>query len=319
MATFSEIFSQQGFDKLMGDPRLQLGLQLLAASGPQPTDMSTGQRLAQAGMGFMQQRAQTQQQQQLEAYRQAQMEAVQQAAQARQADAARQAEFQKRMQDPAFLQQLGPLGRAMAGLGVEPQQLMSAIGADNLQQQRAEQLDLQQQQLQLQQQRFDAAQARSGQGGAGKAPTPRQIIDEPLANGMVQRHKYNAKTGGYDPFGAPFSRGSAKSGGTLEEILGGIPTDNQTMPDTNAGAGAAVPGLPGTTSLAQQAAGIAASIPSPLMTGAGSARAKQAVPTAAEANAPATPRTKEEYDALPIGAVYIDPKTGGVFTKKARG
>lgn len=159
-----------------------------------------------------------------------------------------------------------------------------------------------------------------------KAPTPRQIIVEPLADGRMQKRIYNAQTGQYEPFGAPYTSGSKSTGKAdpIAEILNGIPTDGANVapgavpvaPDYNAGAGPAVPGLPGAAPLANYAP---SNQPLPLARQGQSAVTQRAPRMSASgANAPATPQTKAEYDALPVGAVYIDPKTGGVFTKKAK-
>lgn len=314
MATFSELFSAENVNKVMADPRLQLGLQLLAASGPQQQDMSTGQRLSQAGLGFMQQRAATQQAQQLEAYRRAQIEAMQSNTQQRQAESQRDAELRAKMQDPAFLEQMGPLARLLARAGADPQQVMSAQNAGNSQAYRDQQLQLSQERLALAQQRAMHAGAAQGQ----KAPAMRQTIDVPMADGRFQRKIFDPKTNAYVDLGAPFSR--AQKADPLGQILDGIPTENETVPDMNAGPGPAVPGLPGSAPLSQYIAapGQAVQGPAPLAA-QGSVKPKQPVVSAADANAPAAPKTKAEYDALPVGAVYIDPKSGQVFTKKARG
>ncbi|MGF6693846.1 hypothetical protein M2318_003930 [Metapseudomonas resinovorans] len=312
MTTLSEILSQSGgkLDQAFQSPWMQLGLNMLQAGGYQQNDPSFGQRLGQAGMGFMQQRAEQQQAQQLAAYRQQLIDQQRAALEARQAEAQREQQMRQQMQNPEFLAQLGPMARALAGLGADPSQVISAHSQDSTQNHRR-------QQLALQQQRFDA-QARGQGGSAPKAPTPRQTIDEPLPDGMVQRHKFNAQTGQYEPFGAPFSRGAkTQKADPLVDILSGVPTENQDIPDTNAGPGPAVPGLPGTTSIAQQAAGAVGGSPTPLVM-SGSVAPKQPSVSASDANAPATPQTQAEYDALPEGSLYVDPKTGGVFTKKAR-
>lgn len=112
MATFADMFNQAGgkLETAFNNPWMQLGLQLMQAGGPQQTNMSTGQRLAQAGMGFMDQRAQA-----------AQMQAAQQKAVLEQQRA--QAEIQTRdalrkraEEDPDFLKD-SPLARAVLAAG----------------------------------------------------------------------------------------------------------------------------------------------------------------------------------------------------------
>ncbi|MNG15631.1 hypothetical protein D3C84_994750 [compost metagenome] len=85
----------------------------------------------------------------------------------------------------------------------------------------------------------------------------------------------------------------------MQDLLG------ELTPDDNAGAGQAVPGLPGSnvsTTPAPQGAAL-------LMHGSGSNPM---------ARKPATPTTQAEYAALPPGAQYVDPATGRVATKKGR-
>ncbi|MNC36105.1 hypothetical protein D3C75_846130 [compost metagenome] len=80
---------------------------------------------------------------------------------------------------------------------------------------------------------------------------------------------------------------------------------NEVTPDDNTDTGQAVPGLPGSNaSMAPAPQGAAL-----LMNGAGSNPMR----------APATPKTKAEYDALPAGAAYVDPASGKTTIKKARG
>ncbi|MNN77690.1 hypothetical protein D3C81_1941770 [compost metagenome] len=85
----------------------------------------------------------------------------------------------------------------------------------------------------------------------------------------------------------------------MQDLLG------ELTPDDNAGAGQAVPGLPGSSvSMAPAPQGAAL-----LMNAAGSNPMR----------APATPKTKAEYDALPAGSAYVDPASGKTTIKKARG
>ncbi|QJC78212.1 hypothetical protein [Pseudomonas umsongensis] len=117
-------------------------------------------------------------------------------------------------------------------------------------------------------------------------PTQRQVLDQPLGNGMMQRHVLDPQTGEYQPYGEPFAqfspgRGkSAKSvkadpleaivqhatGGTpaedgLGSLPGGAPLANyapQQNPVPPIVAGGAVPGnarepmrVPGTSQQSQ--------------------------------------------------------------------
>lgn len=305
MATFADLFSAQNLDKVMSDPRLMLGLNLLQAAGPQAQQMSGGQRLAQAAGGFIDQRAAMQQAQQLQAYRKMQMEAMQAATQQRQAEAQRDAELRHRMQDPAFASQLGPFARLLAQSGADTQDVLSAQNSGNAQAYRAAQLGISQERLAL-------AQARANQAGGAqgpKAPAMRQTIDKPLPNNMYQRQIYDPQRNAYVDFGAPFSRSQAKAD-PLADLLGGIPTGQGE--DTAGIAAAGVEAVP------TSGAGIGAAQPMAAQGGGAGAGSAQAPVSAADANAPATPKTQAEYDALPVGALYVDPKTGGVFTKKAK-
>ena len=79
MAGFADAFSAENIGNLMNDPRMLLGLQMLAQSGPQQGNPGFGQRLGTAGMNTVQQMQQAQHSQQLNAYRQqmAQLQAQQ--------------------------------------------------------------------------------------------------------------------------------------------------------------------------------------------------------------------------------------------------
>ncbi|MNE44012.1 hypothetical protein D3C80_1382180 [compost metagenome] len=227
----------------------------------------------------------------------AQQEAAQnfQVQQAR-AKAEQQQRQQQAFQDPALQAQLGPMARYLAQAGIDPDTILKANSSDALQQHRAAQ-------LQQQAGQFAQAQANRGAGSGAdhgpKMPTPRQILDEPLGDGMIQRHVFDASTNGYKPYGKPFRQYAPTKADPMQDLLG------ELTPDDNAGAGQAVPGLPGSnvsTTPAPQGAAL-------LMHGAGSNPMR----------APATPKTKAEYDALPAGAAYVDPASGKTTIKKARG
>jgi hypothetical protein len=301
MATIMEMLNA-GLGGL-NTPLGQFGTQMLAQAGPQAGNPSGGARLGQAlaGMSEMQ-RAQA-----LQQYRE-QMIAQQQAAQNFQVQQARaKAEQQQRQQaafqDPALQAQLGPMAKYLAQAGIDPDTILKANSNDALQQHRAAQLA-------QQQAHFAQTEARIGAGGGGghppgpKVPTPRQILDEPLGDGMIQRHVFDATTNGYKPYGKPFRQYAPPKADPMQALLG------EVMPDDNADAGPAVPGLPGSNVSATpplQGAEL-------LMHGSGSN--PMARKPASNAQGPATPKTKADYDALPAGAAYVDPASGKVAIKR---
>jgi len=304
MATIMEMLNQ-GIGGL-NTPLGQLGTSLLAQSGPQQGNPSGGARLGQAFANMSElQRAQA-----LQQYRE-QMIAQQQAAQNFQVQQARaKAEQQQRQQqafaDPNLQAQLGPIAKQLAAMGIDPDTILKANSNEALQAHRAAQ-------LQQQQAHFAQTQARIGSGGGGggggqppgpKIPTPRQVLEEPLDNGMLQKHIFDPATNSYKPYGKPYRQYAPGKADPMQELLG------QVMPDDNADAGAAVPGLPGSN---------ASMTPPPqgaelLMHGSGSN--PMARKPAASAQGPATPKTRADYDALPAGAQYIDPASGKVAVKR---
>jgi len=219
---FADLMAQlnQGVGNLTGTPMGQLGMSLLAASGPQAGNPGGAARFGQALAGMSElQRAQA-----LNEYRQ-QMVATQQADhQMRQQQAQARIDQQQRQQDafsdPEFLATLGPMARLMAQHGLDPQQVIRAQQADNLQQHRAAQL----QQLASQ---FDQRQARIGAGDSGaQSSVPRQralptLIPEHLPNGMIQDHRLNPQTGEFEPWGSPYSKyapGRAKTNKAVDAV-----------------------------------------------------------------------------------------------------
>lgn len=303
MATIMEMLNQGigGLNTPMG----MLGTQLLANAGPQAGNPSGGARLGQAlaGMSEMQ-RAQALQQyrsQQMQLADQQQQMAIQQA-RAKQEQAQR---LQQASQDPNFLASLGPMARQMAQLGVDPTDLIRAQNGDALQAHRAAQMQQQSSQFAQQQARLSAGGGGGGQPPGPKIPTPRQILEEPQENGMMQKHIFDPATNAYKPYGKPYRQyAPGKGGDPMQDLL------NQVAPDDNAGMGAAVPGLPGS----------GASVMQPLQ-GADLLTYGGANPMASKsgsAQGPAKPTTKAEYEALPAGSQYIDPTSGRVATKKGR-
>jgi hypothetical protein len=297
---FADAFSTENMNKLMQDPKLMLGLALMA----QGRQGSSAQALGQAGLPAVQMINQQQNQQQLQQYRQAQ---IQQAEQQRafqiqqaQAKAEQQQRQQAAFQDPALQAQLGPMAKALSAAGIDPSLILKANSGDALQAHRAAQLAQDQSQ-------FDTRQAHVGGGGGQppgpKAPTPRQILEEPQENGMMQKHIFDPATNSYKPYGKPYRQYAPGKADPMQALMG------EVMPDDNAGAGPAVPGLPGSN----------ASTPPPqgaelLMHGSGSN--PMARKPAASAQGPATPKTRADYDALPAGASYIDPASGKVAVKR---
>lgn len=301
----------------LNTPLGQLGTQLLAQSGPQAGNPGGASRLGQAlaGIGDMQARQMLQQyRQQMIAQQQADQQLRQQAAQAK---ADQQTQWQQRLQDPNFLASLGPVARQFAQLGVDPSELIRATSADNLQAHRAAT-------LQQQAQQFNERQAHAGAGGAEhgpKVPTPRQILDEPLGDGMIQRHVFDATTNGYKPYGKPFRQYAPPKASPIDALMGDLMPDDKTDQDP------AVPGLPGSSASmapapAPQGAELLMRQPgqakpaAPMVTaGANPVAAREGMRVPGQAK-PATPMTKADYDALPAGTQYIDPVSGKVAIKR---
>ncbi|MGW8466298.1 hypothetical protein [Pseudomonas sp. CLCA07] len=280
----------------LNTPLGQLGTSLLGQSGPQQGNPSGGARLGQAFANM----SELQKAQALQQYRE-QMIAQQQAAQNFQVQQARaKAEQQQRQQtafqDPALQAQLGPMAKYLAQAGIDPDTILKANSSDLLQKYRDAQLA-------QQQAHFAQTEARIGAGGGQppgpKTPSPRQILEEPLPDGRVQKHLYDAASGSYKPYGAayyPYSQGKTKAD-PMADLLGGL------TPDDNSAPGAAVPGLPGANaSMAPPRQGAEL-----LMTGAGANPA---------ARPPATPKTRADFDRLPVGTRYVDPATGLTATKR---
>lgn len=235
---FADAFSTENMNKLMQDPKLMLGLALMA----QGRQGSGAQALGQGGLAGVQMAQQAQHAQQLQQYRQAQIEqAEQQRAfqmqqlQAKQAAAQRQ---QQALQDPNFQNGLGGIAKTLAELGMPLDDVLKAQSGYQLQQHR-------QAQLAQQQAHFAQTQARIGAGGGGgnppgpKVPAPRQVLEEPLENGMLQKHIFDPATNSYKPYGKPYRQYAPAKADPLQGLIG------EVMPDDNVGAGPAVPGLPG--------------------------------------------------------------------------
>lgn len=280
----------------LNTPLGQFGVNMMMQAGPQAGNPGGGVRMgnALAGMSEMQ-KAQA-----LQQYRE-QMIAQQQAAQNFQVQQARaKAEQQQRQQqafaDPNLQAQLGPMARYLAQAGIDPDTILKANSNDALQQHRAAQ-------LQQQASQFAQSQANRGTGGGAdhgpKMPAMRQVLEEPLDGGMIQKHIYDPATTSYKPYGKPYRQYAPGKADPMQDLLG------ELTPDDNADPGAAVPGLPGSN---------VSMAPAPqgrdlLMVGGGSNP---------KAGAIASPTTQAEYAALPSGAQYVDPATGRVATKKGR-
>ena len=312
MASMVEILNQ-GLGGL-NTPLGQLGTQLMLASGPQQGNPGGGVRMGQALAGM----SEMQRQQALQQYRQQQMSLLEQQQQAHvqaaQQKADQQKQWQQRLQDPNFLASLGPTARQFAQLGVDPGELLRASSADALAQHRDASLA-------QAQAHFEQSQANRSTGGAApapKQPAMRQVLEEPLDGGMIQKHIYDPATASYKPYGKPYRQYAPPKASPLDALM------NDIMPDDNSGTGQAVPGLPGsntTMAPAPQGADLlmrgSGSNPTPSIISGGSnplaAREGMRVPGQPK---PATPMTKADYDALPSGTKYIDPVSGRVATKK---
>ncbi|WP_060494455.1 hypothetical protein [Pseudomonas sp. NBRC 111140] len=307
---FSDILQGDSLNQLFQNPAMLAGLQMLAASGPQQGNPGFGARMGQALGGTATQLQQIQHSQALQQYRQQMMQqqvqqmAMQQEAAQRKAD--QQQRQQAAFQDPAVLEQMGPLAKMLAQAGLDPTTVLRAQAGDNLQAHRAAQ-------LQQQQSQFDTRQAHQGQSSGPRMPTQRQVLDEPLGEGLMQRHVLNPQTGQYEKYGEPFNQYSpgrkakaAATGADAAEaaMLGADEADVSSLPGTG--------GLQSYMPQPQQPVGV---MP---MTAAGS------VPGAAHklgTRKPGQPKiaeplTKAEYDALPSGTQYLDPASGRVATKR---
>ncbi|CAM3304732.1 hypothetical protein [Pseudomonas plecoglossicida] len=241
----------QGLGNVTGTPLGQLGLQLMAQSGYQPGNPSGGARLGNALAGMGQMQAQQQHAQQLQAYRQAQMQQMEQAQAMQQARLAQQQRQEQALQDPGLQSSLGPLARQLAALGLPLDDILRANSGDALQAHREASLAQQQGQ-------FDARQARIGAGGrepsGQRMPTQRQVLDEPLGDGQMQRHVLNPQTGQYEKYGEPFNQYSpgrkAKTTPALDAVVDALTPAPDAQPDLSA-----LPGSGGLQSYAPQAQG----------------------------------------------------------------
>ena len=239
---FADLFSAESIGNLMTDPRMVLGLQLMAQGRQGSGSQALGQAGSQAALVLQEQRRQ----QELGDYRnnlaRMQQEQLQLQQQAAQAKAQQQAEYRARLADPAFLQSLSPMARQMAQLGVDPADLIRAQSADALQQHR-------QAQLAQQQSQFDTRQANAGTGGGSsgpRAPAPRAFVDQPLGGDQYQRFQYDPATGGYKPWGEPFNKHSQRKAATgadhmTDAILNPEGDEAEPVPDASS--------LPGTGNL----------------------------------------------------------------------
>lgn len=301
----SDLFSAEGVGNIMQDPRMVLGVQLMS----QGRQGSGAQALGQAGSQAAQMLQQQQHSQQLAQYRQ-QMAAVQQQQlamqQAQQQAKAEQAQrYQQQLQDPSFLASLSPMARQMAQLGVDPGELIRAQSADALAQHREAQLAQQAQQFGIRENRIGANSGGGGSSGP-RAPTPRQILEEPIGDGMMQKHIYDAASGTYRKYGKPYPAyapgNSAASADPLEAAI---------MEMTGGGSAASLPGTGNLQSYApsQQPVGVMAPAAAPVQA------APQGMRVPGQPKVPA-PKTKADYDALPSGSQYVDPVTGRIATKR---
>jgi hypothetical protein len=288
----------------LNTPLGQLGINMLAQSGPQQGNPGGGQRLGQAFAGMQQQ----QNQQLLQQYRQAQIQQAEEQRAFLMQQARAKAEQQQRQQqafaDPNLQAQLGPMAKQLASLGIDPEMILKANSGDALQAHRAAQLQQQSSQFAQTQARLAAGGGGGGQPPGPKVPTPRQVLEEPLENGMLQKHIFDPATNAYKPYGKPYRQYAPGKADPMQDLLGG-----QTPGD-----GADLGQLPGNAPLSSytkqpmQGAEL-------LMHGSGS-NPMARPPSQTSAKSPATPKTKADYDALPAGAAYIDPASGKVAVKR---
>jgi len=129
------------------------------------------------------------------------------------------------------------------------------------------------------------------------------LIPEHLPDGMIQDHKLNPQTGEFEPFGSPYSK-YAPGRGKTNKAVDAMADEIAPAPDQGLNQ---LPGQGSLGSYAPQSSGPVGVMP---MSAAGS------LPAAKTAQAPATPKTKADYDALPAGARYVDPASGKVAVKR---
>lgn len=283
----------QGLGGLTSTPLGQLGLNLLAQSGYQQGNPSGAARLGAALSGMSQMQQMQQHAQQLAQYRQAQMQQMQQAQAMQQARLDQQQRQQQALQDPGLQSQLGPLARQLASLGLPVEDVLRAQSGDALQAHR--QASLAQQQSQ-----FDQRESRIGAGGGEpsgpRMPTQRQVLDEPLGDGMMQRHVLNQQTGQYEKYGEPFNQYSpgrkAKASQAVEAAVDELTPAPEGQPDLSV-----LPGTGGLQSYAPQPQGPVGVLP---MTAVGAQPMQQAkrAPSTSQAqypNAPAIGTIKKGY------------------------
>lgn len=213
----ADLFKPERINAALSNPATLIGLQLLAAGGPQAQNMSTGQRLAAAAQGFQQQSAQQQQLDHAAVLNR--LREIQASQAEREIKSAEQ--LQQRMADPAFLASLPEFSRRMAAAGATPAQLWQVFEGEQRLAHAREQGELlnqyRQQQLGIQQQRADSYINRQGQlaagGGTGpavhgpKVPMPRQFNVRSLGQGWFQQEVFDPATGQYRDHGAPFRQG----------------------------------------------------------------------------------------------------------------
>jgi hypothetical protein len=327
MASFADILNGlgTGIGNLTSTPLGQLGIQMLANSGYRDDNAGFGQRLGASLQGVQG----MQQQQALQQYRRDTIATEQQRQQQLQAQAQakadQQARYQRALQDPNFLATLSPTARQFAALGIDPGELLRATSQDNTQQRFEASQAQQQQRMDQSQSQFEARLAHMGQGGTGqpKVPAQHQIIEEPLPDGRIQKHLFDAATGTYKPYGAPFNPYSTRGAKAdpLAALLtgadGGDP--NASIPLTPPD-----PRLPGTGNLQSYAPQprapmvMGGATPQPNPAPNSLAGIAQALTPAANRSSggPATPKTQADYDALPSGTRYIDPSSGKTATKR---
>lgn len=306
MATMADIFSQENLAKLtdggLNSPLGIIGAQLMARG--QGGAGQTGQALVGA-QGAMRDQAQLDQ---LTQYRNSMMQQQQAQLQMAQAKAQEAAQFKANLTNPAFVAQLPEQIRGFASAGAPPEAIMDLWGKaqdlqykqqqfDATQQYRNQQLDISRQGQSQSAAQFQQRLAQDqAQAGREKVPTPSQLIEEPTADGKFQKHIYDATTGGYKPYGAPYQ----KSQDALSLLLGGGTAP--AVPDAAPGAVTAV------DAAVNQLTPAAATAPA--MVGGGSLKNAGA----AAQSAPIQVKSAVDYAKVPSGAQYLTPD--GVLKRK---
>jgi len=334
-----------GFAALLNDPMLQLGMQALAAGGPQAQPMSFGQRALGAMQGFGQQQQQQAQQRLNQERVQMERDRFQftREDRAREQQQREQLEAQQRLQRDAFMQlaqenpdRLHPIARQLLDAGVPPSELRG-LGIDiQPPVQKAPTIRTMHLPNGMQQDfAFNTATGRLDpvsppvprwaprelQADREKTPTPSMYVDIPQPGGQIQKYRWNPATQDHDiPAGAPFQRSANQFQALVDRLEGRTDPAPQPAPATPA-----VPAAAMQPPAVQQFNEAAQRSPSNVATGRirvapGSTSGTPLGPTLEAAPAlgsqanPVPVTTKAEFDALPTGAFYA--RNGKTYRKE---